>query len=117
MNTEIRHILDENHRRMSRRKPLPDPLRGDSSSPLRVQATAPDPEMPSVYIPLTMPDDPCYPTALHDLNAWKRLRCRHDFEYWCATCCTIKHKTRGLDMRFRLNAPQRKVLAVLEDDA
>lgn len=116
MNTEIQHILDENRRRMSRRKPLPDPLRGDSSSPLRIKADSPDPEMPTVYIPLTMLDNPCYPTVLRDLNAWKRLRCRHDFEYWCATCCTIKHKTRGLDMRFRLNAPQRKVLAVLEDD-
>jgi len=72
--------------------------------------------MPTVYVPAAMVDDPAYLTVQRDLTAWRRLRCRHDFEYWCATCCTIKHKTRGIDVKFHLNAPQRKVLAVLEAD-
>ncbi len=41
-------------------------------------------------------------------------RCRHDFAFWAATCCTVKDKTSGQDIKFRLNWPQRKTLAELE---
>ncbi len=108
-------ILAENSRRIAARPALPCPLRGDSDSPLRVAVTSPDPDMPAVWVPRTMVLDPCYPAVQRDLNAWRRLRCRHDFEYWCATCCTIKHKLQGRDVRFHLNAPQRRVLATLEE--
>lgn len=41
-------------------------------------------------------------------------RCRSDFEYWAARCCYIKNKMGGGDILFRLNAPQRKLVAELE---
>ena len=41
-------------------------------------------------------------------------RCREDFEYWAARCCHIKNKEGGADILFRLNAPQRKLVAALE---
>lgn len=116
MSADYKAILQENARRMAARTSLPDPLRGDSSSPHRIKVTSPDADMPVVYVPRTMVEDPTFATVQRDLNAWRRLRCRHDFEYWCATCCTIKHKLLGRDVRFRLNAPQRKVLSVLEAD-
>lgn len=42
-----------------------------------------------------------------------RFEC--DFEYWCARCVTIKDKVSARNVPFRLNAPQRRLLAVLED--
>ncbi len=109
-------ILSENTRRLAARRALPDPLRGDPDSPLRVRVTTPDPDCPEAYIPRTMADDPEYPLVQCDIDAWRRLRCRHDFEYWCAKCCTIKHKTLGTEGPFILNAPQRRVAAVMEAD-
>ncbi len=47
-------------------------------------------------------------------QAWRRLRICHDFEYWAATCCTIKDKRTGCDVFMRLNRPQRRVLAIME---
>lgn len=110
----VEQILAEDARRMSLRAQLPCPLRGDSASALRVRVATPDPDMPVAWVPETMTADPAYATVQRDLAAWQRLRCRHDFEYWCAQCCTIKHKLQGRDVRFHLNAPQRKVLEVLE---
>lgn len=43
-------------------------------------------------------------------------RCRRDFEYWCGRCVTIRHKTLGKDVPFVLNAPQKKVARMLEED-
>lgn len=63
-----------------------------------------------------MTADPEYSASRSDLNAWQRLRCRHDFEYWAVRCVRIKDKLSGHIIPFTLNAPQRKVLAVLEDD-
>jgi len=39
-----------------------------------------------------------------------------DFITWCRTCCTIKDKLSGRDIPFVLNAPQRRVLSILEAD-
>ncbi|MCH5243241.1 MAG: terminase, partial [Muribaculaceae bacterium] len=41
-------------------------------------------------------------------------RCQNDFEYWAARCCYIKNKGGGGDVLFRLNPPQRKLVAELE---
>ncbi|MCH5234909.1 MAG: hypothetical protein J1E16_06415 [Muribaculaceae bacterium] len=41
-------------------------------------------------------------------------RCQNDFEYWAARCCYIKNKSGGPDVLFRLNLPQRKLVAALE---
>lgn len=47
--------------------------------------------------------------------AFDMLRFRHDFEYWCVKCVTIKDKTTSRNLPFTLNAPQRRMLAMLED--
>ena len=41
-------------------------------------------------------------------------RLHSDFAYWAATSCYIKNKKGGDDILFRLNAPQRKLVAELE---
>lgn len=43
-----------------------------------------------------------------------KLRIAYDFEYWAATCATIKDKTTCRNTKFLLNAPQRRLLAVME---
>lgn len=42
-------------------------------------------------------------------------KCREDFEYWAASSCYIKNKGGGEDILFRLNRPQRKMVARLEE--
>ena len=68
-----------------------------------------------VLVPASMKADTDYRPDL-DKSAWQRLRCRHDFEYWCAKCVTSKDKTAGKEGPFILNAPQRRVAAILESD-
>lgn len=43
------------------------------------------------------------------------IRIRYDFEFWCARCVIIKDKVSARNINFTLNAPQRRVLAMLED--
>ena len=46
---------------------------------------------------------------------WTKLRIKHDFEFWCATCVTILDKVSGRLINMTLNRPQRRVLSVLEE--
>lgn len=110
----IAEIIQEHRRRVAARRELPCPHRGDPSDPGRVEVDTPVADLARAWVPRAMVDDPRYATARTDALAWRRLRCEHDFEYWCATCCTIKHKTLGRDIRFELNRPQRRVAAMLE---
>lgn len=93
-----------------------DPLTGVGCCGDRVSVDSPEPGAGRVMVPRTMTDDPAWTSSLGNVTEWRRLRCRHDFEYWAATCVTIKHKTEGCDTRLRLNRAQRRVLAVLESD-
>lgn len=43
-----------------------------------------------------------------------RVRCRHDFAFWAVLYVFIKAKGGGDDVHFRLNRPQRKLVARLE---
>ena len=106
---------DSRRRRAFAERRRHGPLRG-TDEPGRCLVDTPEPGVPRAYVPATMLADPGYALARGDAGAWARLRCRHDFEYWCLRCVTIKHKTEGADVPFRLNMPQRKVLAVLESD-
>ena len=45
----------------------------------------------------------------------ERQRIREDFEFWCARCVTIKDKMSGRNVPFVLNRPQRRLLAVMEE--
>jgi hypothetical protein len=53
----------------------------------------------------------CTPPFL--FNEIVKLRCRHDFEFWAATCAKIQDKVTKKLINFRLNKPQRKLLAVM----
>lgn len=81
----------------------------------RVWKRTPVPGLRCARVPVTMLKDAEYSADL-SAEAWKRLRCRHDFEYWCTVCATIKHKGKSHRGPFMLNAPQRRVLRMLEAD-
>ncbi len=108
---ELQQLLAEDARRRARTVYY-DPVAGDPAATGRVEVTTPVPGLPRARVPASMAADPGIRT--NDPLEWKRLRCRHDFEYWCAECVTIKHKTEGRDVRLHLNAPQRRVARLLE---
>ncbi len=56
----------------------------------------------------------CPDYATLDATSRDKLRIVEDFEFWCARCVTIKDKMRGCNVRFTLNKPQRRLLAVME---
>lgn len=43
------------------------------------------------------------------MDALHYLRCKYDFEYWCATCCKIKEKKTGKMINLVFNNGQRKL--------
>ncbi len=108
----MENILAENARRHRLRLNLYDPVSGRGAGGNRIAATAPDGT--PCMIPRTMADDEKYPLVQRDITAWRRLRIRHDFEYWCATCVTIYDKRTRRDIKFILNRPQRRVAAIFE---
>lgn len=93
-----------------------DPISGRGCTGERVARTTCWSGMKLAYIPASMKSDPEYRGKNMTKTAWQRLRCRHDFEYWCATCATVKQKTKGGDGPFILNAPQRRIVELLEAD-
>ena len=93
-----------------------DPGKGLGCYGTRVRSMPPAGMSGYMYLPLAMTLDRDYEHSRADVTAWKRLRCRYDFEYWAATCVKIKHKTEGRLVPFVLNRAQRRVLGVLEDD-
>lgn len=109
-------LMAENGRRMAEQQngDRYNPLTGDGCCGDRVPATAPDGV--TVLVPRTMTSDMLYAGACGDTIAWQRLRCHHDFEYWCARCITIKDKLSARAVPFVLNRPQRRVAAMLEED-
>ena len=119
MNSDVKKILEEDARRRAARAQAEqgyDPIVGRGACGPRVEVTTPVPGMPRALVPEAMTADAGYAAACHEPLAWQQLRCRHDFEYWCARCVTIKHKTTGCMVPFVLNAPQRRLAALLEPD-
>lgn len=94
--------------------PAANPVTGYGCEGERVEVTTPLPDMPYAFVPASMAADPLYHTVGANVAAWRRLRCRHDFEYWAVSCAVIKDKMSPRDIPFALNAPQRRVLSVLE---
>lgn len=90
-----------------------DPVRGIGSTgprqPVRVLGQ-------THYIPVAMTEDKEFDMRIQGLNKWKKLRCRHDFEYWCATCAYIHPKRGNKPVLCILNEGQRSVVAALEED-
>jgi hypothetical protein len=54
------------------------------------------------------------PGLLEELNRISKLRLKHDFEYFAATCVKIKPKEGGDPIPFFPNRPQRKIIKELE---
>jgi len=113
---DIDAIIAEDVRRRSCRDAVYDPVSGRGASGRRVEVDTPLDGLPRALVPVEMTEDPQYDLVRNDATAWRRLRCRHDFDYWCISCATIKNKVTGAEERLRLNAPQRRVAAVMDDD-
>lgn len=114
MTVESRLLLDRLRRFFDAVAVAPDTGAGCVGH--RVCVSTPLAGLPCAYVPVSMCEAPEYEAVKGDAVAWQRLRCRHDFEYWALTCAVIKDKSRGIDIPFVLNAPQRRVLALLEND-
>lgn len=108
-------IAAENKRRNDELKTEYDPMRGTGCYGERQRIRSMMPEEGMVAVPVAMKGDPAFKT-MAAAGDYVKLRCRYDFEYWALRCVIIKDKTTGRDIPFVLNAPQRKVLAVLEHD-
>lgn len=114
MKKEYDDIWRKNYHRRRRLETEYDPLTGKGCSGMRLVGTAPD-TSEIVMLPETMVADYAFRPTMRTTE-WERLRCRHDFEFWCARCVTIKDKISGDDKPFILNAPQRRITALLESD-
>ena len=107
-NTPISEIIAENERRKRKLDSPYDPELGIGCCGERVPVVR---HGVTYLVPAEMP---CRGAdALSDAE-WDLRRFAHDFEYWCAKCITIKDKTTCRDRMLVLNAPQRRMLAVLE---
>ena len=109
----IKHIVYENRKRNKKLKAdRYDPIRGYGSCGERRYIQEPETGH-LVRIPKLMLKDADYSEemSLYDFN---RLRMKHDFEFWCATCVTVKDKISYHNIKLTLNRPQRIILAQLE---
>lgn len=110
----IQAILAENALRNKRLAVAYDPLTGRGATGRRI-AVRIEWEDSEVCLPATMVHSPGF-TRLRNAADYMRLRFRHDFEYWCAVCVNVRHKKSGRIAPLILNAPQRRVLKMLEED-
>ncbi len=105
-------ITEENRRRHARYRDCGyNPLSGEGCCGERLPV-----EMPGggkALVPVAMLRDPEYSAAL-TLREFETLRMRHDFEFWCAKCVTVKDKAGYRDIKLTLNRPQRIILQELE---
>mgnify|MGYP004442364243 CR=1 FL=1 len=66
------------------------------------------------FLPEAMLADAKYALTLKNRTAFERLRCHYDFAFWAWRCVRVRDKLTGRDVPFVLNAPQRRVLALFE---
>ncbi len=127
--TLIDSILEEDARRTKALTTPYDPVSGAMSPGNRFPITIPELEPPTIHIPASMQALPevkalmaqkslteVFPGSLENARRrWFELRCRFDFPFWAYKCIRIKQKTGGsLDVPFRLNSPQRKLIGEFE---
>lgn len=114
-NFNLDDILAENSRRNASLLHDYDPESGVGAFGHRIaDSRHPHTVIPAgTLIPLSMLADPDY-KLLKTSTDYKLLRFRHDFEFWAFSCVKIKDKNSGALIPFRLNAPQRKLLAIME---
>lgn len=137
MNNIINDILQENERRRAELFAPFNPITGDGSIGERAVFTIPDYPIPTQQLPVEMMHEPLVNALLKAgsvralvtaqlelpftdeafekvITEFTRLRARYDFPFWAATFAYIKRKGGGSDILFRLNSPQRKLVARLE---
>lgn len=132
----IQAIVSENNRRNAAILAKFNPITGEGSIGKRVKLEIEDFPLPVQYIPERMMRVPLVRQLaeagtidqfLEDIGAevteeerqkvieqYVRIRCRHDFPFWAALYVFIKQKGGGEDIHFRLNRPQRKLIARFE---
>ncbi len=110
---DINAIIAENNRRNELLIDEYDPIKGIGCCGNRVKVEAATYNDGEAWIPEAMARCLSYNTVTTH-EQWVKMRCRYDFEYWAATCATIKDKITGKDIKFVLNTPQRRVVAELE---
>lgn len=112
--TDLKAILEENTRRRLLGKVDYEPETGIGASGDRVEVKpCKATDWHTEFVPVEMLKDEGFREGMCRVD-WVRLRCRHDFEFWAAVCVKIKDKVTGAMVPFRLNAPQRRVAAVME---
>lgn len=111
---EINQALEENRRRNKTLATDYNPLSGRGACGPRLKKRVKW-EQGYLWLPESMVADPEW-KRVKDATEFRRLRLRHDFEYWAVSCVTIRHKTTGRRVPFVLNAPQRRVASLLEED-
>lgn len=116
-NPESGPIAQENQRRGEVNNRPFDPIAGIGCSGMRLKTPLPysDCGETEAMLPAEMTNDPAFNAAM-SYDDYVRLRCRYDFEYWAARCVSVRDKLTGYDKPFVLNAPQRRVAAIFEDD-
>lgn len=131
-------IVRENDRRTLAQNDNFNPITGQGSVGDRFTLNLPDYPIPVQYLPVAMKNTKMVKalkkygsvkryvkegmgttcdTCMYNLivETFSRLRIKHDFPYWAALLAYIKNKDAGPDILFRLNRPQRRLTAVLED--
>lgn len=129
MDRDPTDILRKDRRRRALLEVDYSPVRG-VGSPIERFRFEIHPDWRPVYLPETMKENPgvqhamdagslwAYNELLGDqwgetLHKFRRDRCAHDFEYWCATVAKIKNK-EGSIVDLVPNRPQRKYIGQLE---
>ena len=74
-------VAEDRKRRAARRRERYYPTTGIGSFGKRVKVKTPVADLPEALVPKEMTADEAYASAENDAVSWKRLRCRHDFEY------------------------------------
>ncbi len=137
-NPEIDAILAENDRRNDRLHAPFDPITGKGSIGTRTLLSIPDFILPQQWVPQSMIHIPLIqsitlfgsirqflakglevtPTPQEISKVARqiiRIRCRHDFPFWCAMFVKVKKKGGGDDVLFRLWFPQRRLVSIFEE--
>lgn len=136
---EITEIIRENERRNAILYAHFDPLTGEGSTGRRIRVNIPDFTIPVQWLPESMTRTRLMAELLkagsienflaNTINVTPspsemskvcsqliRLRCLHDFPFWCALFVKVKKKGGGDDVLFRLWYPQRKLVEIFEED-
>lgn len=91
-----------------------DPVAGTGSPLPRALVPLPECVGGEARLPDAMLEDVRWRAGIRTQADYERLRMTHDFEFWAFRCVRIRDKSTGRRIPFRLNAPQRRLLALME---